>query len=92
MHGAKGVLLDLAGRGVLLETVTRWADRVEAIRAACYERPPKLDALLIRPDGYVAWVAGPDQSDQDCEKELRRALEKWFGAPGVRMQASKQEG
>jgi hypothetical protein len=34
-------------------------------------------AVLIRPDGYVAWVG--DGTDQG----LRDALTTWFGPPGV---------
>lgn len=79
MHGGKGVLLDLAGRSVLHEVAANWADRVDAVAARCYERPAKLDALLIRPDGYVAWVASSDDSDQESQTGLRSALERWFG-------------
>jgi 3-(3-hydroxy-phenyl)propionate hydroxylase len=32
-------------------------------------------AVLIRPDGYVAWVGGPIQSG------LANALATWFGPP-----------
>ena len=80
MHAGKGVLLDLASRPALHELAANWADRVDAIAAGCYQRPAKLDALLIRPDGYVAWVAKSDESDQECATALNSALKKWFGA------------
>ena len=79
MHGGKGVLLDLARRSVLHEVAANWADRVDAVAARCYDRPAKLDALLIRPDGYVAWVASSDNADQESQTGLRSALERWFG-------------
>jgi hypothetical protein len=36
--------------------------------------------MLIRPDGYVAWAAGPDPAD--LGGGLREALRAWFGEPG----------
>ena len=52
---------------------------MNVVTARCYERPAKVDALLIRPDGYVAWVAGPNETDQDSERSLTMTLNKWFG-------------
>lgn len=64
------------GRGLLLDqtgglSVDGWADRVDHIGEVSEE----LDApaLLLRPDGHVAWI-GDDQQD------LRTHLGKWFGA------------
>jgi bifunctional hydroxylase/dehydrase len=37
-----------------------------------------LDAVLVRPDGYVAWVA-PTGTGSDG---LAAALTRWFGQPG----------
>ena len=79
MHAGKGVLLDLAGRSMLHEVAANWADRVRAVAARCYQRPAKLDALLIRPDGYVAWVATSDEADRESQAGLSSALKRWFG-------------
>jgi 2-polyprenyl-6-methoxyphenol hydroxylase-like FAD-dependent oxidoreductase len=79
MHAGKGVLLDLAGRPLLHKNAAGWTDRVNVFTARCYERPAQVDALLIRPDGYVAWVARPNEPDQDSERSLPTALNKWFG-------------
>jgi len=38
--------------------------------------PPPAEALLVRPDGYVAWAFGPDGTD-----DLLEALATWFGEP-----------
>ena len=38
-----------------------------------------LCALLIRPDGYVAWAA--DTFEVADEERLRSALQRWFGSP-----------
>ena len=64
LRPARGVLLDL------------WKDRVDIITAHC--TAPPAAALLIRPDGYVAWATPPDAPDHDG---LRHALTTWFGAP-----------
>jgi 2-polyprenyl-6-methoxyphenol hydroxylase-like FAD-dependent oxidoreductase len=80
MHEGKGVFLDLSGRPSLHTSAAAWADRVKTITAGCYERPANLAALLVRPDGYVAWVARFDEAEQECERHLRYALNRWFGA------------
>jgi 3-(3-hydroxy-phenyl)propionate hydroxylase len=79
LHGAKPVLLNLDRSGVL--DITPWTDRVQLIDAD-YGGPWELPvlgsvsapaAVLIRPDGYVAWVG--DGTDTG----LRDALTTWFG-------------
>jgi hypothetical protein len=83
MRAGRGVLLDLAARATLREAAADWAGRVDVTTARCYERPANIDGLLIRPDGYVAWVVRSDDTDQKTEEGLRFALGKWFGAAGV---------
>jgi 2-polyprenyl-6-methoxyphenol hydroxylase-like FAD-dependent oxidoreductase len=79
LHGAKPVLLNLDQPRVL--DITPWTDRVQLIDAE-YGRPWELPvlgsisapvAVVIRPDGYVAWVG--DGTDTG----LRDALTTWFG-------------
>ncbi|WP_421106229.1 rifampin monooxygenase [Streptomyces sp. NEAU-S77] len=67
MHGGRGLLLDQTGR----LSVAGWADRVDHVVDVSEE----LDApaVLVRPDGHVAWV-GEDQQD------LLGHLPQWFGA------------
>lgn len=79
MHAGKGVFLDIAGRPALRDVVANCAERIDAITARCYERPANLDALLVRPDGYIAWVARPDDRDNESQRALRAAAERWFG-------------
>jgi hypothetical protein len=80
LHKAQPVLLNLGAPGSL--DITPWADRVPLIDAkydGTWELPAigavsAPGAVLIRPDGYVAWVG--DQS----QVGLVDALTKWFGA------------
>jgi 3-(3-hydroxy-phenyl)propionate hydroxylase len=83
LHDAKPVLLNLGEPGGV--DIARWADRVRVIDAS-YEGAWELPALgtvaapaavLVRPDGYVAWVG--DQS----QRGLADALTKWFGPPAA---------
>jgi 2-polyprenyl-6-methoxyphenol hydroxylase-like FAD-dependent oxidoreductase len=79
LHDAKPVLLNLGEPGGF--DMTPWADRVQLIEAEYIGRweLPVLGAVtaptavLIRPDGYVAWVG--DGTDTG----LRDALITWFG-------------
>lgn len=73
LHDGRGVLLDLAGT-FPFERYTRLlrARPVDPVRAETVDAPG-VEALLIRPDGHVAWAgAGRDLG-------LPRALETWFG-------------
>ncbi|MFC9127097.1 rifampin monooxygenase [Streptomyces sp. NPDC057099] len=67
MRGGRGLLLDQTGR----LSVAGWADRVDHV----VDLSEELDApaVLLRPDGHVAWV-GEDQ------QELLARLPRWFGA------------
>jgi 2-polyprenyl-6-methoxyphenol hydroxylase-like FAD-dependent oxidoreductase len=76
---SRGRLYELTreGRGLLLDqtgklSVTGWTDRIDQVADVSGE----LDApaVLLRPDGHVAWI-GEDQND------LLHHLPTWFGAP-----------
>jgi 2-polyprenyl-6-methoxyphenol hydroxylase-like FAD-dependent oxidoreductase len=69
MHGGRGLLLDQTG-GLSVEG---WADRVDHVVDGSEELD--VPAVLLRPDGHVAWV-GEDQQD------LLIQLSEWFGAAG----------
>lgn len=79
LHAARPVLLDLADRRDLHETARDWQHRVD-IRTARADRRPA-DALLIRPDGYIAWAVTADEPAASAAPRLREALRTWFGAP-----------
>lgn len=67
MHGGRGLLLDQTGR----LSVAGWEDRVDHVVDVSEELD--VPAVLLRPDGHVAW-AGEDQQD------LLGRLPQWFGA------------
>jgi 2-polyprenyl-6-methoxyphenol hydroxylase-like FAD-dependent oxidoreductase len=79
LHDARPVLLNLGEPGRL--DIAPWAARVrliEARYAGAWELPvlgavAAPEAVLIRPDGYVAWVGDPVRSG------LADALTTWFG-------------
>jgi 3-(3-hydroxy-phenyl)propionate hydroxylase len=84
LHDARPLLLNLGEPGGF--DITPWADRVQLIDAT-YAGTCELPALgavtaptavLIRPDGYVAWVG--DRADLG----LHDALNTWFGPPSTR--------
>jgi len=81
LHDARPLLLSLSEQQDLV--VTPWADRVQRI-AARYTGEWELPvlgvvtaptAVLVRPDGYVAWVGNL------TEVGLTDALTTWFGPP-----------
>ena len=85
LHEARPALLNLGSPGSL--DITPWAERVQVIDAK-YEGAWELPvlggvtaptAVLIRPDGYVAWVGEGDRTHSG----LHDALTTWFGPPTV---------
>jgi 2-polyprenyl-6-methoxyphenol hydroxylase-like FAD-dependent oxidoreductase len=83
LHAARPVLLNLGEPGGF--DIAPWADRVQSIDAehtGAWELPvlgavTAPTAVLIRPDGYVAWVGDRSQPG------LAEALTTWFGSPAA---------
>jgi 3-(3-hydroxy-phenyl)propionate hydroxylase len=82
LHDARPVLLDFGDAGAL--DVAGWAEQVRLV-AGRYDGPwelpvlgdvPAPTAVLVRPDGHVAWVG--DGTDAGLDE----ALTAWFGPPG----------
>ncbi|WP_030269258.1 FAD-dependent monooxygenase [Streptomyces sp. NRRL B-24484] len=82
LHPARGVLLDLADDAALRAEAAPWSDRVDVVTAVVQgpaDRNPLTStaAILVRPDGHVAWTApGPVPPAE--------ALARSFGAPRSR--------
>jgi hypothetical protein len=81
LHAARPVLLNLRELGRF--DIAPWADRVQLVDAE-YDGEWELPAIgavaaptgvLIRPDGYVAWVG------DSAQEGLSEALTAWFGPP-----------
>ncbi len=78
------VLLDLTDRPDFHEAARGWQDRIEIRSASVDDRPA--DAVLIRPDAYVAWAAAIDEPTITAVPALREALAYWCGEPGEQVQ------
>ncbi|RXT36670.1 FAD-dependent monooxygenase [Bradyrhizobium betae] len=79
LHSARGVLLNFGEANDF--DIAPWADRVSIVDAACdgaWELPAigpvaAPGAVLVRPDGHVAWVG------DESRHGLEAALTRWFG-------------
>jgi 2-polyprenyl-6-methoxyphenol hydroxylase-like FAD-dependent oxidoreductase len=91
LHKARPVLLNLGEPGGF--DITPWADRVQLIDAkyaGTWELPAigavtAPTAVLVRPDGYVAWVGDLTQALTQAltQMDLANALTTWFGLPAA---------
>ncbi|MFE1290917.1 FAD-dependent monooxygenase [Streptomyces sp. NPDC058751] len=87
LHAARPVLLDLSGDTTWTAAVAKgWADRVDVVGARGEDdhwivpalgEVPAPAAVLIRPDGHVAWASSAGAAPDGTA--LRTALETWFG-------------
>nr|WP_157680232.1 FAD-dependent monooxygenase [Mycobacterium dioxanotrophicus] len=83
LHAARPVLLNFAEPGVF--DIAPWSGRVQSVDAkhvGAWELPvlgvvPTPEAVLIRPDGHVAWVGDARGAG------LTDALTTWFGPPAT---------
>ncbi len=82
MRAARPVLLDLADRPDLRGAARDWGQRIDIRTARADHRPA--DALLIRPDAYIAWAAVTGEPPRTAAPALREALSRWFGSPLIR--------
>jgi flavin-dependent dehydrogenase len=84
LHDARPVLINLGEPGSI--DIAPWVERVHSVDArydGTWELPAigpvaAPNAVLIRPDGYVAWVG-----DAGAEPGLVDALIAWFGPPAA---------
>jgi 2-polyprenyl-6-methoxyphenol hydroxylase-like FAD-dependent oxidoreductase len=77
LSAGKGLWLDFDPHTPLQALATRWNDRIAYV-ANSSKDTLGLSALLVRPDGMVAWAAeaAPDMD------EAAEAASRWFGKPG----------
>jgi 2-polyprenyl-6-methoxyphenol hydroxylase-like FAD-dependent oxidoreductase len=89
LHAARPVLLNLGGPGGF--DLAPWAGRVQRADATYtgpWELPvigevPAPAAVLIRPDGHVAWAGDPSDPRDPAGPSLPDALTTWFGPPAT---------
>jgi 2-polyprenyl-6-methoxyphenol hydroxylase-like FAD-dependent oxidoreductase len=79
MRAGRPVLLDFSTDGRAARAAEPWNEPVTVMMARPLDPPPPADALLIRPDGYVAWTSQAGAADP--VEGLRDALLAWCGAP-----------
>jgi pentachlorophenol monooxygenase len=74
LRDGKGVLLDFHPRSPLRSLASCGGERFKYIASEAKDRLG-LTAVLVRPDGFVAWACD-DEADLD---EASRAASRWFG-------------
>jgi len=72
----RGLFLDFDARASLRALASRWSDQIKYVGSDVKDRLG-LSAVLVRPDGFVAWAreASPDH------EETAHAASRWFGKP-----------
>ncbi|HEX6526878.1 MAG TPA: FAD-dependent monooxygenase [Streptosporangiaceae bacterium] len=81
LENGRGLLIDFSDGAAPGRMVARWPGRLDHVRA---EPVPEIQAsaLLLRPDGRVAWAGQADDPDSPAAlAHLRAALHSWFGEP-----------
>jgi 2-polyprenyl-6-methoxyphenol hydroxylase-like FAD-dependent oxidoreductase len=82
LHAARGLLIVTDGHRQIEQFAQGWADRIDIITGTWAAKPegrwgPEalnwIGAVLIRPDGYVAWTT------PGSDNELTDTLGRWFG-------------
>jgi 2-polyprenyl-6-methoxyphenol hydroxylase-like FAD-dependent oxidoreductase len=81
-RSGRPLLLDLTEDGSPSRTAAAWHERIEVVRARALTKPSGVTALLVRPDGYVAWASGWPEPYGEELTTLRRTAHHWF--PPVR--------
>ncbi|WP_329005737.1 FAD-dependent monooxygenase [Kribbella sp. NBC_00709] len=75
LHDGKAVLLNLTDSTHLRDVAAPWSDRLQVVNAKPVS-PGTPAALLLRPDGHIAWCTDNDDLDG-----MTAALETWLGRP-----------
>ncbi|MGW2616983.1 FAD-dependent monooxygenase [Streptomyces sp. NPDC001500] len=83
LHAGRGLLLDLDDDARVREAAAAWAGRVDVVTATASASDggavlAGAGAVLVRPDGHVAWTGAGGADGLDT------ALARWFGTPAER--------
>jgi 2-polyprenyl-6-methoxyphenol hydroxylase-like FAD-dependent oxidoreductase len=76
MHSGKGLLIDFNSTQILKSIADVYKDRIVYINKKAKEQF-RLTALLVRPDGYIAWASNETPEEDAINKTMLR----WFGKP-----------
>ncbi len=76
LRNGKGLFLDFDARPSLRALASRWGGRITYIAGDVKDRLG-LSALLLRPDGFVAWAGEAVVNDEEASV----AASRWFGEP-----------
>ncbi|NUW30393.1 FAD-dependent monooxygenase [Nonomuraea sp. SMC257] len=76
---ARPLLLDFTGDAAAAKEASGRYDRVRTVTGRCSGASHGVSALLVRPDGYVAWASSSPEPDEGELGALRTALTRWFG-------------
>ena len=96
LHTARGVVPGMVSDLEVHAAAAAWAGRVDTVRAtplpvAIPDAFDHAEAVLVRPDGYVAWVGTKQERTEWLAERLTAALTRWFGEPAVAPAASGGE-
>lgn len=86
LRDGRGVVLELGGDRLLHGSALSWEGRIRYAAGPARD-DLTLGAVLVRPDGVVAWAAGQDP-DRDA---FEQAAGQWFGTPAKQASASLGE-
>jgi 2-polyprenyl-6-methoxyphenol hydroxylase-like FAD-dependent oxidoreductase len=75
MHDGQGMLLDFDGNPLLKTLASEYGNQLKYVSGRAKEQLG-LSAVLIRPDGFVAWASGCEPK----EESIRQAAALWFGS------------
>lgn len=73
MHDGRGMLLDFDGNPLLKTLASEYGDQMKYVSGRAKEQLG-LSALLIRPDGVIAWASDSEPKEQS----IRQAAALWF--------------
>ena len=77
-RSGRPVLVDLTDDGAFADAVADTGDRL-TVAAGRPVDAVAATAVLVRPDGYVAWASSQTKPAPDDSRELRAVLARWFG-------------
>ena len=81
LRNGRGLFLDFDVRGPLQTLASRWSSRIQYVASDVKDRLG-LGAVLVRPDGVVAWASEAGSDDED----VAPAASRWFGEPDEEIQ------